>query len=111
MSLFIRFFFSICAKFNQQPAPTFGQQLQIFRMKAEGLHVFDKPIVESFQSDWLMSHRFHYVIGGAVNIFITKHQQRASGGIRNETDGCFEDHHASAFRSNEGFRNIESVFR
>src|SRR5205823_9744204 len=55
-------------------------------------------------------HSLHHMIGGAVNIFISKYQQRVRGGIRNETHCCFENHHASALRSNQGFRNIESVF-
>src|SRR2546421_12651706 len=43
-------FRSVCPKFNQQPTAAFWQELQIFGMKTEGLHVRSEEHTSELQS-------------------------------------------------------------
>ena len=72
----IRFRFGVAAKLDQQPGLAIRQHVQVFRMHALLLHVFNERVVESLECQRRKRQRLSHVICRVENIFVTDNQQR-----------------------------------
>ena len=77
------FVFCVAAKFDQQPAFAFGEDVNVARMNVLELHRVDQHVVDPFEANRFVLANFGDVITRVVNIGITKHKQRAGPGIGN----------------------------
>src|SRR5436190_5393952 len=61
----------------------------------------NKPPIDRLQTDRFKLENLRQMVCSLENIWIAEHQQRTARWTIDQTNGCFEHNHASAFRADQ----------
>src|SRR5581483_4829447 len=108
--LVVRLFLALSPKFDKKPSSPLRQKIYILRVEPFLPHISDKNVIESLKPRRFMGQDFWNVVSGAVDIGVSKDEERTHWRAIYQVCCCFENRNASTLRTHKGTSNMEPAF-